>query len=484
MEAIASERAKLGKALQVRDSGSGLILRGEQARIGCDNRIARQAALQAQIGHAEIGILVVHMRIARIERRFRNTPWQTARGRIIDLALHHELVGLVKQRTKRLGHDQRRHQIFEHRAGPGEQSALPAHGHQKTAKLEPMFDRNVALGDGEQARQTRFGRQKIVAAFVQFVFLHTETDGEKAAFLPFKETELHIECELARTGSKIAQTLTQRVRIVLADGILGMRLAGIDENARPFHGFSACRGFDFAIEFVHQANDVGCKQRQVDGAEGGRFRLILDGNHGAAEIGNPLFQTAAQRTQNPAIIRDSRDCLFKDVVDIKNTVEVALHVDGWCFRPFFQRRRQRDQMPGKVAAIHRRDIKRAHRRQRVGLVPVVEMALILLHLLKRIDSGLNAVQRFTEADPAEIARGDDGQEIDADIGRRRALRDNRRRIFLEVVRRQMVVFLVCELGEITPGPACIAAQVRLVGRKHFQRVLRLRRTADQPCNQR
>ncbi len=335
-----------------------------------------------------------------------------------------------------------------------------------------------------RTRQTRFRCEKIVAAFVQLVFLHAETDGKQAAFLPLKEAELHVEGKLARAGRQIAQALAQRVRVMLADGIVGMRLAGIDQNARPFHRFRACGGFDFAIEFVHQANDIGSEKRQVDGAEGCRLRLVLDGQDGTAEIGDPLFQAAAQRTQYPAVVGDFRDGLFKNVVDIENAVEVALHVDGGSFRPFFQRGRQRNQMTGEIAAVHRRYIEGPHRCQRVGLVPVVEMALVLLHLFERIDGGGDTIQRFAEADPAEIARGDDRQQIDADIGRRRALRDDGRRVFLEIVRREMVVFLIGELGEVTPGPARIAAQVRLVGRKHFQRVLRLGRTADEPGDQR
>jgi hypothetical protein len=101
------------------------------------------------------------------------------------------------------------------------------------------------------------------------------------------------------------------------------------------------------------------------------------------------------------------------------------------------------------------------------------MALILLHLFQRIDGRLDTLYRFIEADPAEITRCDNRQKIDADIGRRGPLGQDRCRIFLEVVRRQMMVFLIGELGEITPGPARITAQIRFVRRTRSpQTVLR------------
>ncbi|SPU76735.1 Uncharacterised protein [Brucella suis] len=484
VEAVAPERTKLCQALEVGHRRCRLILRGKQACIGRDDRIARQAALEAEIWHAKVGILIIQMRIARIEGGFRNAPWQATRGRVIDLALHHKLVGLVEKRAERLGHDERRHQIFKHRAGPRQKRTLPAHRHQKTAELEPMLNRNIALGNGKEARQTRFRGQKVIAAFVQLVFLHAETDGEQAAFLALKEAELHIEGKLARAGGKIAQPLTQCVRIVFADGIVGMRLAGIDQNARPFPGFGAGDRFHLAVQFVHQPHDIGCEKRQVDRAEGCRFRLVLDGCHGTAEISDAFFQTAAQRPQDTAIVRDSGNRFLKNIVDVDDAVEIALHIDRRRFRPFFQRGRKRDQMTGKVAAIHGRHIKRAHRVQRIGFIPVVEVALIFLHLVERAEGCFDTIQRFVEADPAEITRGNNGKKIDADIGGRCALRHDRGRVFLEIIRRQMVVFLIGEFGKIAPGAARIAAQIRLVGGQHFQRILRLGRAADEPCNQR
>ncbi len=141
-------------------------------------------------------------------------------------------------------------------------------------------------------------------------------------------------------------------------------------------------------------------------------------------------------------------------------------------------------MSSEIATIHGRDVERTHRRQRIGLIPVIEMALIFLHLLKRVDGCCDAIKRLGKADPAKVTRRNHREKIHADIGWRRTLRNDRSWIFLEVIGRKMVVFLIRELGEIAPGTARIPAQSRFVGREHFQRVLRLGRTADEPGNER
>ena len=83
-----------------------------------------------------------------------------------------------------------------------------------------------------------------------------------------------------------------------------------------------------------------------------------------------------------------------------------------------------------------------------------------------------------EADPAEIAGRDDGQQVDADIGRRGPRRHDRLRGFLEIVRRQHVVLGRHEGLEIEPGAARHGAQPGLVGGRDDQPVLGLGRAAD------
>ena len=112
------------------------------------------------------------------------------------------------------------------------------------------------------------------------------------------------------------------------------------------------------------------------------------------------------------------------------------------------------------------------------------MAAIGLQLFDRGDRGFQPFGGVGEPDPAEIARRQDRQQVDADIGRRGARRHHRRGGFLEIVRRQHVVLGRDEGLEIEPGPAPEGAQPGLVRLRDDQPVLGLGRAADQPRERR
>ncbi len=95
VETITAECTEFFQTLQVGDGCGRLVLRSQQACIRRDNRITRQASLKTEVRHTKVRILVIHMRVSRIECRFRNAPRQTARGRVVDLTLHNEFVGLI-----------------------------------------------------------------------------------------------------------------------------------------------------------------------------------------------------------------------------------------------------------------------------------------------------------------------------------------------------------------------------------------------------
>jgi hypothetical protein len=52
---------------------------------------------------------------------------------------------------------------------------------------------------------------------------------------------------------------------------------------------------------------------------------------------------------------------------------------------------------------------------------------------------------MSDADPSEIACGDDREQAQAEVGRRGAMRDARLGILLEIVRRQPVICAVTRL---------------------------------------
>ena len=98
--------------------------------------------------------------------------------------------------------------------------------------------------------------------------------------------------------------------------------------------------------------------------------------------------------------------------------------------------RERDEMAGEIAAVDRRDVLRLERLGAPRVVPVVEVAAEALEAPHRLERGLETLDGVERAEPAEIARGHRGQQIQADVRGRRAMRDDRARRLLEVVGRQ------------------------------------------------
>ena len=85
------------------------------------DKIVAKPALQPKAGNAEIGILVGLFQVARVERRFRNAPRHLVEIAILDMAADDPAFGAFQQAAGRWTHDQRRHEIFEHRTRPGHQ---------------------------------------------------------------------------------------------------------------------------------------------------------------------------------------------------------------------------------------------------------------------------------------------------------------------------------------------------------------------------
>jgi hypothetical protein len=65
---------------------------------------------------------------------------------------------------------------------------------------------------------------------------------------------------------------------------------------------------------------------------------------------------------------------------------------------------QREQVPGEVAAVDRRHVRRIKPTQVARVVPVVEMAAIVLELVDRRQRLLQTIHHLEGADPTEVAR--------------------------------------------------------------------------------
>ena len=105
VETVAASCAHLSHAGIVGGGGGRVDHGGQAGRIRRDDAGFAQAALEAEAGDAEIGILIGEFEIARVVGRFRDAPGQAARGAIFDLPPYDQSVGLVEQAAERGAHN-------------------------------------------------------------------------------------------------------------------------------------------------------------------------------------------------------------------------------------------------------------------------------------------------------------------------------------------------------------------------------------------
>ncbi len=146
--------------------------------VRCDHEVFGQSPFQAEARHAEGAVLVVQMSIGAVVARFGNAPRHAAQFPILDLLLHRRFAGVIEQRVLIVGHDQQRHQIFEHRAAPRNQDRLAARSDEQTAQRKPVVLGNLSQSDGNIAAQPRLRGEQIIEAGVTPVFGDVAPDGK------------------------------------------------------------------------------------------------------------------------------------------------------------------------------------------------------------------------------------------------------------------------------------------------------------------
>ena len=112
---------------------------------------------------------------------FGNTPGNAALFAVFDLALDGSLIGLIEQRVFVGRHDQQGHEVFEHRAAPGNEHRFAAGAGEQTAESEPAFLRKLSLRDRDEIAQAGFGSEQVVIAVVAARGFHLIADGQQAA---------------------------------------------------------------------------------------------------------------------------------------------------------------------------------------------------------------------------------------------------------------------------------------------------------------
>ncbi len=163
----------------------------QRGRVRRDHEVLAQPALQPQPGDTEARVLIGQVEVADVVRGLRDSPRDAVGRAVRDLALDDEPARLLEQAALGRPHDQRGHEVLEHRSRPRHQRGAQLERRHRAAKTEPVRGGHLAARDGEEARQTGLGREQVVATLVEDAVGDAEPDGEELAGAVEEEGEVH-----------------------------------------------------------------------------------------------------------------------------------------------------------------------------------------------------------------------------------------------------------------------------------------------------
>ena len=482
-EAVAAERLLVAdEAFKVLASRLGHERQGHERGVRRHDEILREAALEAQARHAEGPVLIGVMRVRGVVARFGDAPRHAALAGVLHLASDHRAGGLPEQRVRVFRHEQRRHEVFEHRAAPGEQRRFGSLAGQQPAQREPVVRRRLFARDEQEAGDAGFRRQQVVAAGILAPRRHVEADAQQLARGVVEEAEVHLRLRfVAAFGQRLEPMhevrglLGRRTRAVARGASQGgsesiapdgvevaeMVVALLLQRVRPF----ADRGVGLVSRLPHPRRRHGQlpeplpDPRCVGGcADEQQLRLLQGLEHPG---GRPA----------PRHLGDHGEGVLE--------TRPQLRGQHGRLADFAQPGAQRHEAGGEIAAVHAGDVERLQRLERARVVPVVELAAVALELVHRVERLLRALRQRRRGDVAEVPGREVGEQREADVRRRRARGHDGIRILLVVVRRQPVVRLSREGVEEAPGPAGQRPQFAALRLAHV-RFAAAARTADPP----
>ena len=206
-EAVAGARREL---LHAREIGHGEVrrdLRRERRRIRRDHQFVDRRSPQRRARHALRRVLVGQCVVARGVGRFRNAPRHVLRVAERHLLADRRLAGVAQHAALRLVEHQRGHQVLEHRSRPRAQPGIGADRIERPAERGPVVHRHIALGDGEQAGQARFGGEQVVEARVELLLGDAKADVKQVALAVVQKSEICGPCERLAACGKLMQAV-------------------------------------------------------------------------------------------------------------------------------------------------------------------------------------------------------------------------------------------------------------------------------------
>ena len=172
------------------------VLRVHQGREhGCvrgHHDVAPEPPFEGEVGNAERPVLIGEMPVAPVVRALAHAPGHAAFGPVRDLAPNRAAIGLIQQGEGERLHHQGGHQVLEHAPAPRHHGRGARRVGQGPAEPEPMFEREVVLGDGHEAREPGLGREEVIGGRIERVAGLGVADREEFLLRIEQEAELHL----------------------------------------------------------------------------------------------------------------------------------------------------------------------------------------------------------------------------------------------------------------------------------------------------
>ena len=228
--------ADLGQAREVGRHGPGIDRGREGAGIGCDDEIIGEATFESEPRDAERHVLVIAEPVGERIARLGNPPWHVVARRVVPLRPHRAGARSVEQRAEIAAHDKQRHEIFEHRAAPGNECRGAVDRCQHPPELEPMDRLHVALGDGDETAEAGFGGEEIVEGRVEparpIAIGESEADREDPPVAIEEEAEVHVLHELLGAIGELQQAVSEVCRVRCCGAVAPRRRGAIARRRR------------------------------------------------------------------------------------------------------------------------------------------------------------------------------------------------------------------------------------------------------------
>ena len=211
VKAEAPARTEALQPPEIPDRGRSVDRESQKARVGGDDHVRLLPAPERQRSAAAGLVAVMQRGVERVKGALGDAPG-LAREDLPPLRVDAEARAFVQQAAALVGQEQRRHQVFEHRARPAREAAEAVLLQLRAAQAPPVPHRRLAPGDGQIACQHGLARHQVVPAAEAAPRLRVEADIEQAAIAVVEQREIHCAAErLDAPGERRLAVFEQRL---------------------------------------------------------------------------------------------------------------------------------------------------------------------------------------------------------------------------------------------------------------------------------